>query len=42
MNGFDDKALSEMLNLNDGALGRLHEANTVTGPERDPTVAPRP
>ena len=32
-----DQVLSEVLGLDSGAIGRLHDQNIVAGPERDPT-----
>ncbi len=34
-----DEVLWEVLGLDAGAVGRLHDAGTVAGPERDPSVA---
>lgn len=34
-----DAVLHEVLRLDSGAIGRLHDADVVAGPERDPTVA---
>ena len=36
-----DQVLSEVLGLDSGAIGRLHDRNVVAGPERDPTRAAR-
>jgi 2-methylfumaryl-CoA isomerase len=33
-----DEVLSEVLSLNSGAIGRLHDQNIVAGPKDDPTV----
>ncbi len=33
-----DEVLSEVLGLDSGAIGRLHDENIVAGPERDPTA----
>lgn len=33
-----DEVLHEVLGLDGGAIGRLHDAGVVAGPERDPTV----
>lgn len=35
-----DAVLNEVLGLDSGAIGRLHDAGVVAGPERDPTVRP--
>jgi len=37
-----DEVLHQVLGLDSGAIGRLHDAGVVAGPERDPTAAPRP
>ena len=37
-----DQVLSEVLGLDSGAIGRLHDENIVAGPERDPTSGARP
>lgn len=34
-----DEVLSELLGLDSGAIGRLHDAGIVAGPEKDPTIA---
>lgn len=34
-----DEVLHELLGLDSGAIGRLHDASVVAGPERDPTIA---
>lgn len=34
-----DEVLHELLGLDSGAIGRLHDAGVVAGPERDPTFA---
>jgi crotonobetainyl-CoA:carnitine CoA-transferase CaiB-like acyl-CoA transferase len=34
-----DEVLQLVLGLDGGAIGRLHDAGVVAGPERDPTVA---
>jgi 2-methylfumaryl-CoA isomerase len=34
-----DAVLKEVLGLDSGTIGRLHDAGVVAGPERDPTVA---
>lgn len=34
-----DEVLSELLGLDSGAIGKLHDAGIVAGPERDPTIA---
>lgn len=34
-----DEVLHEVLGLDSGAIGRLHDAGVVAGPQRDPTVA---
>ncbi|OZI31561.1 2-methylfumaryl-CoA isomerase [Bordetella genomosp. 10] len=36
-----DEVLYEVLGMSSGAIGRLHDAGIVAGPERDPTVAAR-
>ncbi|MGD9943882.1 MAG: CoA transferase [Burkholderiaceae bacterium] len=36
-----DQVLHEVLGLDSAAIGRLHDAGIVAGPDRDPTVAPR-
>ena len=36
-----DEVLSEVLGLDAGAIGRLHDQNVVAGPERDPTSRAR-
>jgi 2-methylfumaryl-CoA isomerase len=36
-----DAVLSELLGLPDQAIGKLHDAKVVAGPERDPTVVRR-
>jgi len=33
-----DEVLHEVLGLDSGALGRLHDAGVVAGPERDPSL----
>jgi 2-methylfumaryl-CoA isomerase len=33
-----DEVLSELLGLDSGAIGRLHDAGIVAGPEQDPTA----
>jgi 2-methylfumaryl-CoA isomerase len=33
-----DQVLAEVLRLDSGAIGRLHDAGIVAGPERDPSV----
>jgi len=33
-----DEVLSKVLGLDSGAIGRLHDASVVAGPERDPTL----
>ncbi|TAK66424.1 MAG: 2-methylfumaryl-CoA isomerase [Betaproteobacteria bacterium] len=37
-----DEVLHQVLGLDSGAIGRLHDAGVVAGPERDPTLAPGP
>ncbi len=34
-----DEVLHQVLGLDSGAIGRLHDAGVVAGPERDPTRA---
>jgi 2-methylfumaryl-CoA isomerase len=34
-----DQVLADVLRLDSGAIGRLHDAGVVAGPERDPSVA---
>jgi 2-methylfumaryl-CoA isomerase len=33
-----DEVLHGVLGLDSGAIGRLHDAGVVAGPERDPTL----
>ena len=39
LGGHTDEVLAEVLGLASGAIGRLHDAGVVAGPERDPSLA---